>query len=84
MMPSRGMGDSKRHPKCQKPKVDHPQGRIGIQVHPIQRAGGKVKSRVNEAGNYTKPSHEKSLFLNGSKRVVKVAPRGNGLREKHK
>jgi len=25
-------------------------------------AGGKTKSRVNEAGNYTKPSMRKSLF----------------------
>jgi hypothetical protein len=26
------------------------------------KSGGKVKSRVNEAGNYTKPSMRKSLF----------------------
>lgn len=26
------------------------------------KAGGKVKSRVNEAGNYTKPGMRKSLF----------------------
>jgi hypothetical protein len=26
------------------------------------KEGGKVKSRVNEAGNYTKPSMRKSLF----------------------
>jgi hypothetical protein len=30
---------------------------------PIRHAeGGKVKSKVNEAGNYTKPSMRKSLF----------------------
>ena len=26
------------------------------------KTGGKVKSRVNEAGNYTKPEMRKSLF----------------------
>ena len=32
-------------------------------VEPISHAkGGKVKSKVNQAGNYTKPSMRKSLF----------------------
>jgi hypothetical protein len=28
----------------------------------VYKEGGKVKSRVNEAGNYTKPGMRKSLF----------------------
>ena len=46
MRPSRGMGDI--NPKVLKA--------IGM------KSGGKVKSRVNEAGNYTKPGMRKALF----------------------
>jgi hypothetical protein len=31
-------------------------------VHCMFKEGGKVKSRVNEAGNYTKPGLRKSIF----------------------
>ena len=37
----------------------------------------KKKSRVNEAGNYTKPSMRKRLF-NRIKLELKAAGRGNG------
>lgn len=46
MRPSRGMGDI--NPKVLKA--------IGM------KSGGKVKSRVNEAGVYTKPGMRKRLF----------------------
>ena len=46
MRPSRGMGDI--NPKVLKA--------IGM------KSGGKVKSRVNEAGIYTKPGMRKRLF----------------------
>ena len=46
MRPSRGMGDI--NPKVLKA--------IGM------KSGGKVKSRVNEAGVYTKPGMRKALF----------------------
>jgi hypothetical protein len=74
MMPSRGMGDinSSKMPKARTiTRKDDPNK---VKVF---KAGGK--SRVNEAGNYTKPGLRKSkLFLSGSKQVVKVVIRGNG------
>ena len=42
------------------------------------RKKGKSKSRVNEAGNYTKPVMRKE-FLIKSKRAVKVVPLVSGL-----
>ena len=58
MMASRGMGDiaPSKMPKgkrnARRDDTDFTQ----------YKEGGKVKSRVNEAGNYTKPSMRKSLF----------------------
>tara|TARA_R110001632_G_scaffold17166_1_gene54691 strand:- start:1342 stop:1569 length:228 start_codon:yes stop_codon:yes gene_type:complete len=43
----------------------------------------KKKSKVNAAGNYTKPTLRKRLF-NPSRRVEKVASRGNGQQEKRR
>ena len=58
MRASRGMGDiaSSKMPKGKrKPRRDN--------TDFIQYAeGGEVKSKVNEAGNYTKPEMRKSLF----------------------
>lgn len=58
MMPSRGMGavaPSKMPKGARKARRDD--------TDFTQYAeGGKVKSRVNEAGNYTKPGMRKSLF----------------------
>ncbi len=50
------------------------------------KKGGKTKkskSRVNEAGNYTKPTMRKRLF-NKIKAGEKVASRGSGLPARHK
>jgi len=58
MRPSRGMGDiapskmPKGEKKARKDNTDFTQF----------AEGGKVKSKVNEAGNYTKPSLRKRIF----------------------
>jgi len=36
--------------------------RYGEFVFPVFASGGQVKSKVNEAGNYTKPGMRKALF----------------------
>jgi len=56
MMPSRGMG-AVRPAVIRKIKK-----RDGNEPVTVYKDGGKVKSRVNEAGNYTKPGMRKSLF----------------------
>jgi len=45
-------------------KVKNPKQAIAIALPEASRlkAGGAVKSRVNEAGNYTKPTMRKGLF----------------------
>ncbi len=55
-MPSRGMG-AVRPAVIRKVKK-----RDGNEPVTVYKDGGKVKSRVNEAGNYTKPGMRKSLF----------------------
>ena len=58
MMASRGMGDispskmPKGKKKARRDDTDFTQ----------YKEGGKVKSKVNEAGNYTKPSLRKRIF----------------------
>jgi hypothetical protein len=58
MRPSRGMGciNANKMPggkkKARRDNTDFTQ----------YKEGGEVKSKVNEAGNYTKPSMRKSLF----------------------
>jgi hypothetical protein len=58
MMASRGMGDinpskmPKAKKKARRDNTDFTQ----------YKEGGKVKSKVNEAGNYTKPGMRKSMF----------------------
>lgn len=62
MMPSRGMGivAPSKVPRAKRRGDDKPVEGTG---EPIRHAeGGKVKSKVNQAGNYTKPSMRKSLF----------------------
>lgn len=63
MRPSRGMGDinPKKVPKMgkQSPKVGTRKDGDKFDMH---AEGGKTKSKVNEAGNYTNPSMRKSLF----------------------
>ena len=62
MMPSRGMGviAPSKVPRAKRRGDDIPVLGTG---KPIRHAkGGKVKSKVNEAGNYTKPGMRKKLF----------------------
>jgi hypothetical protein len=58
MLASRGMG-AIRPSKMPKAKVGK---RKDGDEFTQYKEGGKVKSRVNEAGNYTKPSLRKSIF----------------------
>ena len=58
-MASRGMGDisPSKMPKGRKVvRKDNPND---VEVY---KKGGEVKSKVNEAGNYTKPSLRKRIF----------------------
>jgi hypothetical protein len=56
MMPSRGMG------AVNPAKIRKIKKRDGNEPVTVYKDGGKTKSRVNEAGNYTKPGMRKSLF----------------------
>ena len=60
MRPSRGMGAIRPSKMPTKPKKivrqDDPN------VVDMYAKGGKTKSKVNQAGNYTKPGMRKSLF----------------------
>ena len=59
MMPSRGMGAVNPN-KIRKPRIIHKKdGNFPVEVF---KEGGKVKSKVNEAGNYTKPELRKRIF----------------------
>ncbi len=62
MMPSRGMGaiSPKKIPRAKR-RGDNEI--VEGTDRPIRHAkGGKVKSKVNEAGNYSKPGMRKALF----------------------
>jgi len=58
MMSSRGMGDINPS-KMPKAKVKKRRDNTDFTEY---AEGGKVKSKVNEAGNYTKPSLRKRIF----------------------
>ena len=58
-MPSRGMGDINPSKMPQAKTITRKDNPNKVEVF---KGGGKVKSRVNEAGNYTKPGMRKSLF----------------------
>jgi len=58
MMASRGMGAVK---PSKMPKAKTVRRKDGDEVS-VYAEGGKVKSKVNEAGNYTKPGLRKSIF----------------------
>jgi hypothetical protein len=58
MMPSRGMGAIK---PSKMPKAKTARRKDGDKFTQYKEGGG-VKSKVNEAGNYTKPGMRKSLF----------------------
>ena len=59
MMPSRGMGDINPSKMPQAKTITRKDDPNKVEVF---KDGGKVKSRVNEAGNYTKPGMRKSIF----------------------
>jgi hypothetical protein len=59
MMSSRGMG-AMNPAKMPKKKVIHRKDKP--QDVDMYAAGGKTKSKVNEAGNYTKPDLRKRIF----------------------
>jgi hypothetical protein len=68
MMPSRGMG-AVRPAVIRKIKK-----RDGNEPVTVYKDGGKVKSRVNEAGNYTKPGLRKRIVS----QVKAAATHGTG------
>jgi len=61
MMPSRGMGDinPKKVPRAKRRGDDKPVIGTGKPIRTFKKGG---ESKVNEAGNYTKPSMRKALF----------------------
>lgn len=70
MMPSRGMGviAPRKVPRAKRRGDNKPVIGTG---KPIRHAeGGGVKSKVNAAGNYTKPGMRKSLFESIKSRAV--------------
>ena len=72
MMPSRGMGaiaPSKMPEGIRKARRDDT-------AFTQYAGGGKVKSKVNEAGNYTKPGMRKSLFESIKSRAVQGTAAG--------
>jgi hypothetical protein len=76
MMPSRGMGviAPRKVPRAKRRGDDKPVEGTG---KPIRHAeGGKVKSKVNAAGNYTKPGMRKSLFESIKSRAVQGTKAG--------
>jgi len=72
MRPSRGMGDinpSKMPKGVKKPRRDDTD-------FTQYKEGGKVKSKVNAAGNYTKPELRKRIF--NSVKAAAIAGTGAG------
>jgi hypothetical protein len=61
MMPSRGMGaiSPKKVPRAKRRGDDKPVIGTGKPIRTFKKGG---ESKVNSAGNYTKPSMRKSLF----------------------
>jgi len=59
MMASRGMGDISPSKMPKGKKVVRKDNPNDVEVY---KTGGKVKSKVNEAGNYTKPGLRKRIF----------------------
>lgn len=59
MMPSQGMGAVR---PSKMPKAKTIKRKDNPDEVTVYAEGGKVESRVNEAGNYTKPGKRKQLF----------------------
>lgn len=70
MMPSRGMGviAPSKVPRARRRGDNKPV--IGTEKPIRHAAGGNVKSKVNAAGNYTKPGMRKALFESIKSRAV--------------
>ena len=76
MMASRGMGAiaPSKVPRAKRRGDNKP---VEGTDEPIRHAeGGKVKSKVNQAGNYTKPGMRKSLFESIKSRAVQGTAAG--------
>lgn len=67
MRPSRGMGDINPSKMPGKKVIHRKDNPNDVDLY---AAGGKVKSKVNEAGVYTKPGMRKSLFESIKSRAV--------------
>jgi len=73
MMASRGMGAIR---PSKMPKGAHKPRRDDTDFTDMYAEGGKTKSKVNEAGVYTKPGMRKSLFESIKSRAVQGTKAG--------
>ena len=75
MMPSRGMGDinPKKVPRAKRRGDEKPVIGTGRPIKTYAKGG---ESRVNEAGNYTKPGMRKRLFESIKSRAVQGTAAG--------
>lgn len=75
MMPSRGMGviASKKMPRAKRRGDDKPVIGTGNPIRTFAKGG---ESKVNEAGNYTKPGMRESLFKSIKARAVQGTKAG--------
>jgi hypothetical protein len=73
MMASRGMGDISPSKMPKGKKVVRKDNPNDVEVY---KKGGETKSKVNEAGNYTKPSLRKRIF--NSVKAAAVQGTGSG------
>ena len=73
MRPSRGMGDINPSKMPGKKVIHRKDNPNDVDLY---AAGGKVKSKVNEAGVYTKPGMRKSLFESIKSRAVQGTAAG--------
>ena len=69
MMPSRGMGamSPSKIPRAKRRGDNKP---VMGTCEPRYAEGGKVESKVNQAGNYTKPGMRESMFKSIKSRAV--------------
>ena len=75
MMPSRGMGDinPKKVPRAKRRGDSKPVIGTGKPIRTFKKGG---ESKVNEAGNYTKPGIRESLFKSIKSRAVQGTKAG--------
>lgn len=72
MMPSRGMGaiDEKKVFRARRRGDSEPVIGTGKPIKTYSEGGSSKKSKVNQAGNYTKPGMRKKLFESIKSRAV--------------